>query len=78
MATKILISISEDEAGKSKAFFVQEPFDAVIEKIWPAQQQPSSALESRANMTHTLTNGKRVVIPHGYIAYVEEDVEEDG
>lgn len=72
MPTRVAVVIgSEEDAGKSKVFELADSFDTVIERIYPTQQ-PSSALENRANLTHEKTDGDRVLIPAHHVAWVEE------
>jgi hypothetical protein len=78
MTTKLVIPITpEDTEGmRSKAFFVQESYDEAIEKIHPLQPAASS-LEHRQQLQWRLTDGRRVLIQPGSIAWVEEDPETD-
>lgn len=60
---------------------VAEDYDTAIEKFWPTQGSPSSALEGRANNTWTDLDGNRILInPANILALVENydlDAEDD-
>ena len=74
MATKVIIPIENpDGSGGSMALYLQGDFDATMEKIFPTQQ-PSSALEHRANAIHVdAETGNRIAIMPGIAHIVMED-----
>ncbi len=71
MATRIVLPIRSIEGAGSAAFDVQETFQEVIDKLAP-KEQPTPE-EVHANLTFTMTNGKRIfMIPPERAWWAEE------
>ena len=76
MTTKITLAIANPEqVGSSWQLELADDFDTVFSKVAPLTA-PGSTLEHRANMVHTLTDGRRVSIQPHLIAAIEEGEED--
>lgn len=79
MATAIVLATAppfdtEDaEAGMNWRVLVDEDFDTVVGRVWPAQM-PSSALEANMNRLFTI-GGKRVALQTGAVVAIEENAD---
>ena len=71
MTTTMTLSIQDPETGHSMQLELADDFDIVFDKIAPLQA-PSSNLEHRSKMLHTLVDGRRVAIQPILIALIEE------
>lgn len=71
MTTLVTLSVQDHETGKSKQVELADDFDTVFDRIAPLTM-PSSNLEHRTKMLHTLTDGRRIAIQPMLIAVIEE------
>lgn len=71
MKAALTLAIQDPETGHSMRLELDDDFDTVFDRVSPLQQ-PSSNLEHRAKMLHTLADGRRIAIQPQLIAIVEE------
>ena len=67
----VTLTLNDASGGKMK-LELAESYDTVFNKISPLSP-PTSALEMRQIMQHTLRNGMRVCFAPGLVAVLEED-----
>lgn len=70
MATLIRIYGKGTDADKDGAITVSEDFDAAFNKFYPLTP-PSSSLQARENMVHSLVDGRRIAIQGAHVIYIE-------
>lgn len=74
--TRLAVVVQSETGEGSKVFDLHDPFDTVIERLYPLQQ-PSSALEHRTNMVHFKEDGGRLAVNPNHVAWLEELDEDD-
>lgn len=69
--TVITLNIADPDGDSSWRIELADDFDTVFGKIYPLQP-PASSLEHRADMEHSLVDGRRIAIDPRTIAVIEE------
>jgi len=70
--TKITLLIADPEVeGKSWQIELADDFETVLNKCFPINT-PSSNLEHRQNMSHTMSDGRRIALQPSSIFCMEE------
>lgn len=75
MTTVLTLTIQDPETLSSWRVELAEDFDTVFGKLFPLTP-PTSNLEHRANLMHTLADGRRIAIQPGYVAVIAEGEDE--
>lgn len=77
MATRLALTVSsEEDAGRTKVFELEDDFETVLEGIVPTQQ-PASSLEQRKLLIRRKVDGGRLLVPPPNVAWVEEIVDDE-